>query len=176
MTLGTVIQTSIKNTIRSIQTLCGGNTVTGIVRTPTECAPVGYDANPIKNMVAVYAKTENSNQPGVIIGYINQGQLASLKPGERRIYSTDAEGNEQAKILWHANGNVEIGGTSGAVNTNNITQWQGLDAAMQSDIVTFINDQLALISTGISDAGGTYTPGTMSVDITGAKATKLLIE
>jgi len=137
-----------------------------------EAGPAGYDAPPDKNLTAVFVKT-NKRGATTFIGYINTDQIAAA--GERRIYATDGNGTEKAKLWLHNNGNVEIGGTSDAVNPYNLTQYQAMDAALQ-DLINQANIQLGDIATAITALGGVYTVVPLSEDFTLAKATKLLIE
>jgi hypothetical protein len=56
--------------------------------------------------------TSNSNQPGIVYGYINNQQQA--QPGEKRLYSTDSSGAPMAHVWIHNTGlicikNVESG-------------------------------------------------------------------
>ena len=91
------------------------------IRTAFEAAPFGTDANPIKDMRAVYAETASKGDR-VIVGYINKNQLALQ--GEHRLYSTDANGNLQTWIWMHNDGTIEIGG-----NANHFTQYEAMKAA-----------------------------------------------
>lgn len=78
-------------------------------KTAREANAYGFDSSPIKGMVAVYSPTE-VNGKTVIIGYVNQNQLAAL--GESRMYSTDANGALKAFIWLKADGKLQIGGTA----------------------------------------------------------------
>lgn len=77
------------------------------VRTSTNYAPYGDDSNPIAGMKAIFAETEN-NQKTVIIGYLNINQLAAV--GEKRLYSTDENGNVKNYLWLKNNGNMLLGG------------------------------------------------------------------
>lgn len=79
------------------------------VQTSLQASPPGVDANPIKNMVAVYASTEEKGKT-VIVGYINKNQVA--KPGEHKIFSMNDEGDEETYIYLKDDGTMEIGGAS----------------------------------------------------------------
>lgn len=74
-----------------------------------EVGPFGIDGNPLKNTVAIYAETSKRSQP-VVIGYINRDQKAA--PGELRIFSKNANGEEQTYIWLKANGTIEIDGNA----------------------------------------------------------------
>jgi len=69
----------------------------------------GDDSNPVENMVAVYSPTSDIGNP-VIIGYINKNQIADI--GEKRIFSTDSDGNVVFAIHLKNDGTAEIGGNS----------------------------------------------------------------
>ena len=77
------------------------------VQTPLESSPASIDSNPVKDLIAVYAKTGEIGKD-VIIGYINKNQKA-LK-GEIRLYATDNDGVEQSFFWVRKDGNIEING------------------------------------------------------------------
>lgn len=79
------------------------------VQTPEEIAPFGTDANPIKDMVAIYSSTTESDSK-FIVGYINKNQLA--QPGEHRIYSLDSSGNLKAFIWLKNDGKIQLNGSA----------------------------------------------------------------
>lgn len=79
------------------------------VQTSLQASAPGVDANPIKDMVAVYAATEEKGKT-VIVGYINKNQIS--KPGEYRTFSTNDEGDEETYIYLKDDGTIEIGGAS----------------------------------------------------------------
>ena len=133
-----------------------------------EASPAGYDGNPIPGLAAVFAETSKKGKP-VFIGYINANQLSDV--GEVRVYATDANGVEKAKIWAHNDGTVEIGGTSDIVNPNNLVQYQALELLLSN----YFTAQNTAIATGVTSAGGSYTPPA-PIDLSTAKATKLLIE
>lgn len=69
-----------------------------------QVAPWGDDSNPIKGMIAVYAESTTQRQP-VIIGYFNKNSLAGI--GEKRIYSTDADGNIMGQVWLKNDGSAQ---------------------------------------------------------------------
>lgn len=166
--------TSVKNAI--LTTVAGKKlrTITAVlfgpndVKNAPECGPAGYDGSPITGLTAIFAKTTRRGDT-VFLGYIPTNQLA--QPGEARIYSTDSNGTEKAKIWIHGDGTVELGGTSGAVNPNNATQYQALELAI-TNYLTLLN---TAINTGIVGAGGAYVPPP-AINLTPAKLTKILVE
>ena len=92
------------------------DTVTGM-----EAMPYGEDSNPIAGMDAVYLEL-SSRKNKVIVGYINKQQLADV--GEKRIYSTNANGVVQFYIWLHADGTCEFNGKD-----NHLTQFEALQTA-----------------------------------------------
>lgn len=78
-------------------------------QTALQAGPYGVDANPIKDMIAVYAPTSEKGDT-VVIGYINKNQVA--EPGEYRIFSTNENGQVQASVHLKANGVIVITGQS----------------------------------------------------------------
>lgn len=134
------------------------------VQTAEESAPYGVDSNPVRDMIAIYAKTGQAGQ-NVLIGYINKNQLA--EQGEIRIYSTSESGDLKTYVWCKKNGDILLGGDQdNAVRFNPLSQQM---TALQN----FINAQLALIATGIAAGGGSYSPGTLTIDISNAKADKI---
>lgn len=110
-----VISTEIKNTRLFVKILRYGR---NDVQTPKQVSPYGVDSNPVKDMVAVYAKCGSDNN-NVIIGYINKNSIA--KVGEMRLFSTDASGSEQFYIYLKDDKTCEIGGnTNFAVKYNQL--------------------------------------------------------
>jgi hypothetical protein len=130
------------------------------VQTPFESSPFGLDSNPIEGMVAVYSRTEHESDQ-VIVGYLNKNQIA--EPGESRLFSTDSDGNIVFDIILKNDGTAEIGG-----NGDNLIRFSPLNSEMES-LQTFINTELTKIQTGIVGAGGSYTPGSLDIDISGAR-------
>ncbi len=134
------------------------------IREPFECMPFGIDSAPLDGMVALYSDTTNSEE-SVIIGYINENQVAKM--GEIRLYSLDANGNQSTFVHLKNNGTVEFMG-----NTHNLVRYTPLNSGLQQ-FVQQIQEQLTLIATGISAAGGSYSPGAISIDIAQAKINEL---
>jgi hypothetical protein len=130
------------------------------VQSPIESAPYGHDANPVKDMVAVYGETREQGKT-VIVGYINVNQLAEV--GENRLYSTNSQGQLQTYIWLKANGDILLGG-----DADNSVRYSPLS----SELTAFKNSlqtELVKIQTGLSGVGGVYTPGTLTIDISQAK-------
>lgn len=162
------LTTLISYIINGVRTLTVSGMGKGNVRSAGEIAPSGVDCGPASGLTALYATTGN-NGDRVIIGYVNTNQLA--QPGECRIYWTDANGNEKGKIWGHNDGTVEIAGTSGIVNANHATQYE----ALNTELTLYINNLNASLTAMGSTWGGTWVPPTTPLDLSTAKATKILI-
>lgn len=134
------------------------------VQTPREVAPFGVDAPAPKGWVGLFAETGIKGKP-VLIGYINTNQQAN--PGEVRLYSVDSNGDEKTYFYLKSNGTIEVAG-----NADNLVRYAPLNQAI-SNFETFLQTELGKIQTGIATAGGSYTPGTVSIDISDAKINEL---
>ena len=104
MNIVQVIETRIADAVRFVKFLRMGKSD---VQETEQIAPHGFDSNPVKDMIAVYAPTLQQGET-VIIGYINKNQIA--EPGETRIFSTDSDGELQTFIHLLNDGTMEIGG------------------------------------------------------------------
>lgn len=152
------ISTEIDNlTRRVIKFLRFGR---GDVQTSLQVSPYGVDSNPIKDFTAIYAETGEKGKT-VIIGYINRNQLAEV--GEYRIFSTDASGNMQTYIWLKNDGTMQIGG-----DVDNMVRYAALNMELQN-FKSAIQSELTKIATGITGAGGSYTPGTLNLDLSSAR-------
>jgi hypothetical protein len=134
------------------------------LKTAGECMPFGDDGNPLAGMSAVYAKTSNIAEP-VIIGYINKQRLAG--PGEKRLYSLQADGTLSTYAWLHSDGTMELAG-----NGNNLVRYQALHDGLNTQDDK-INAELAKIEAAIATLGGTYVPATISTDITNSKINEI---
>jgi hypothetical protein len=132
--------------------------------TADECAPFGDDSNPLKNMIAVYAATDEIGDP-VIIGYLNKNQLAA--PGEKRIYSLKPDGSLGFYAWLKNDGSMELGGTA-----DNLVRYTPLNTGLTGQD-TAINSELAKIALAIGLLGGSYAPGTITTDISGSKINEI---
>ena len=147
--LTSVISTALDTTYRVVKVLRMGK---DDVQEAAECAPFGVDANPIKDMIAVYAETIDKGD-SVIIGYLNANQLAA--PGEVRMYSTDADGAMKTYTWLKADGTMEIGGSA-----NHMVQYEALATAFNK----LKSDHDALIDEWVSFCA-VYAPGPSVVPI-----------
>ena len=134
------------------------------IQTSIECGPFGVDSGPLKDMIAVYGPTEEKGKT-VIIGYLNKNQKADV--GQLRLYSTKTDGTEMFYVWLKNNddgiGNLELGGT-----VDNAVRYQKLDDGLQQ-FKNLIQTELGKIQIGIAAGGGSYTPGTLTADISAAK-------
>lgn len=170
MIISRVISTALEDTYRRIKALVLGK---DDIRTADAVAPYGVDSNPIKDMTAVYADTAGDGE-AVIVGYINQDQLAEA--GEVRLYSTDNDAGLKTYLWLKANGDILVGG-----DANHMTQFEGLQTAfnqLKQDFNNLVIKFNTHVHPGVSTGGGstavTATPGVNSTaDITGAKINKV---
>jgi len=130
------------------------------ILTAKQIAPFGIDSGPIKDLAAILADTQ-SFKDRVIIGYVNESQEADV--GELRLYSMDEDGNVKAFGWFKNDGTILINGDS-----DNVVRYAPLNTGLQA-LVTQLQAELVKIQTGIIAGGGTYTPGSLSIDITQAK-------
>lgn len=153
-----VISTKLQNGYRLIKHLGMGK---DDVQETHYAQPYGTDANPPKAMIALFAQT-GSRGESVVVGYINKHQLAAA--GEHRIFSTNEDGDE-VKFYIHlkADGTCEVGG-----DAHNAVRYSPLNDALQ-DFKTAMQAELTAIATGIAAGGGSYSPGTLQIDISAAK-------
>ena len=129
-------------------------------KTALQAAPFGDDSHPVKDMVALYAKT-GENGKRVILGYINKNQVTA--EGEKRLYALKPDGSLSFYLHLKNNGTCELGGT-----TNNLVRYAKLDAALKAQDAK-INEELAKIAGAITTLGGSYTPEAISTDISASK-------
>jgi len=162
MQLTKVISTSIdKVSRRLVKILRFGN---NDVQEPFQANNFGVDSNPIAGMVAVYSAT-SENGANVIVGYLNKNQMAN--PGEIRIFSTDSDGNLKTYLWLTADGEIKIGG-----DIDNAMRYSPLKDELDN-FKTQIQAELVKIATGITGVGGAYVPGTLTIDISGAKINEI---
>lgn len=129
-------------------------------KTAEECAPFGDDSNPVKNLTAVYASTGENSEP-VIIGYINDKQLAKI--GEKRLYSLDST-NNLAAYLWLTNsGDLELNG-----DADFAVRHSALNTSLQNE-VNLLNAELTKVQASIAALGGTYVRLPVEITIDSAK-------
>ncbi len=119
------------------------------IRTAIQAAPYGVDSNPVKDMIAVYARTSEKGDT-VVIGYLNKDQLADV--GETRLYSTDANGALKI-FLWLKNdGTMQLGG-----DTKNLTRFQELESGF-NQLKSDHNDLVNAFNAHMHPTAGTGPP------------------
>ena len=131
------------------------------VQTNLQTLPFGIDSVPIKDLVALYAPT-NEKGKSVIIGYLNKNSIAGV--GETRFYSTNEQGVEQNSIHLKNNGDIEVGG-----NSDFMVKFNALQNSL-NNYNTLINAELVKIGTATS---GLYVPLPPIMDVSTAKTLKI---
>jgi hypothetical protein len=125
-------------------------------QTALQVGPPGVDANPIKDMIAVYSQTSEKGDT-VVIGYINKNQLAG--PGEHRIFSLDENGVVKATMHLKSNGVNQFTGNSIEFlgNTKTLAKFEELKTGFDQ-LKTDFNNHLQKWNTFAT----AYTPGSSS--------------
>lgn len=131
----------------------------------------GFESRPVKDMVAVYAKTEHDGDD-VIIGYLVKSAIT--KVGETRMFSTDNNGTELFSIHLKNNGTAEIGGDS-----DNMVRYSNLESAF-NQLRTDFNSLVTIYNNHVH---GNPSPGVITLptspaqastaDITGARINEI---
>lgn len=129
-------------------------------KTALQAAPFGDDSNPIKEMTAIFANTETNDEP-VIIGYVNENQLAA--EGEKRAFSLKPDGTVSFYTWLKNDGTFEIGG-----NTDNLIRFNLLNNGLQQEVLA-MNVEFAKISAAMTALGGSYVMQPVNLDITPSK-------
>lgn len=129
-------------------------------------APWGVESKPVNDATSVVADTVSSKT--VCVGYIIKE--TDLKQGESRFYSTDENGKRKCELLMNSEGDFIF-----SDGNDNATKFNALDLAIKSDIVNHINEELVKIASGITTAGGAYTPNFLEADLSDAKADNIKI-
>jgi len=134
--------------------------------------PFGLDSNPIKNIRAVFSKTE-STADSVTIGFINEKK--ETKTGESRLFSTDENGELKIFVHLKNDGTIEFGGDVG-----NLTRFQELETAFNqlkadhNKLVTAFNTHMHPTAAVGTPSPPTPVPNvipaiTSTADMSGAK-------
>ena len=117
-----------------------------------ECFQVssfGDDSNPIKDMVAVYGQTSEIGK-NVIIGYINKNQIS--EPGEKRIFSTNQNGEVVFFFHMKNDGTAELNGTG-----DNLVRFSQLESGF-NELKGDLNDMISKWNSFVTS----YVPGSPS--------------
>ena len=145
ITNATVDSTSTEDGMRMIKVDQFG------AKEPYECAPFGFDSNPVKDMTAVYADTSENGEP-IIIGYVNENQLSDI--GELRLY------NSNKGYVWlRKDDTIELNGDS-----RTIVAFIDLKTELENTI-NKLNVELTKIQTSIVALGGTYPKVDVDINI-----------
>lgn len=134
------------------------------VRETEQISPAGFESRPVKDMMAIYMKTQQDGDD-VIIGYLVKDAIVDV--GESRMFSTDSSGQLQFAIHLRNDGTAEIGGDSDfMVRFSELKN--GFDA-LKSDFNTFVTTYNTHVhpspaggSTGTTPATG--SPSGASID------------
>lgn len=96
----------------------------------------GDDSPPTENMRGIYVQTSQVGTP-VLVGYINDKQIA--KPGEKRIFATDQNGNVLLHFYMKDDSTIELGGTGNyAVKFNELeSQFNELNSKFNSFVTSY---------------------------------------
>lgn len=163
MNVGKVISTSVKDGFRFVKMLIFGR---DDVQDVHEVSPYGTDANPIKDITAIYAKTGSRGET-ICIGYVNKNRLSDV--GEHRIFSTDSDGEVQMFLHLKNDGTAEFGG-----DADFMVRYNELETAfdeLKSDFNDLVNSYNSHIHTTTATVGtgpvGVIAPTTS----TGSKST-----
>lgn len=151
MNIVKVISTRVADGFRNVKFLRMGKSD---IQETEQIGSHGFDSNPVKDMVAIYAPTLQQGEP-VILGYINKNHI-DLKPGESSMYSTDSDGQLKTFIKLLDDATMEIGGNSDfMVRFNELKS--GFDQ-LKNDFNTHTHITTATI--GASPTPGTIAPPT----------------
>lgn len=121
----------------------------GDFQTPDQIAPHGIDSNPVKDMIAIYAPTEQKGE-AVIIGYLNKNMLAAV--GETRLYSTDADGALKIYAWLKNDGTMELGG-----NAKHLARFEELKSGYDQ-LKTDLNNLITAFNSHMHATAGTGPP------------------
>jgi len=142
-------------------------------KTADQVSSFGDDSAPIKDMIAIYAKTAEVGDD-IILGYLNKNQVS--QPGEKRIFSLKENGTVSFSVYLKKDGTCEIG--DGA--TDNAVRYSALKTAfdeLKNNFNTFVSVYNAHVH--IAAGANTTPPGIQgqvsAADITGAKIDQIKI-
>jgi hypothetical protein len=130
----------------------------------------GIDSVPIKDLIAIQAKTQVSGE-SVVVGFILKDRVAEV--GETRIYSTDENGVTQQYIHLKNDGTAEFGGTGDfLVRYNELkTGFDQLKSDFNS-LITAYNSHVHPSPAGGSTGPTPSTGSPSSADISSSKITE----
>ncbi len=134
MNLVKIISSSISGAIQKVKFLRFGDSDVQEKKTVT---PYGIDANPIPEMIALYAETGVKGE-SVLVGYINKNAIA--QPGELRLFSTNTSGVEQAYLYFKADGKADFNGSN-----DNLVRFSKLETGF-NQLKTDVNNLITLFN------------------------------
>lgn len=144
----------------------GLRTGTKDVRTASQVTPFGIDSVPLKNMRAIFGRTEERGR-SVIIGYLLDDMIA--QEGETRLFSLNSAGELQTYLWLKKDGTILLGG-----DAKNLARFQELKAGfdqLKADLNDLISKYNTHVHSGVSTGGGvsgttstTDTASTASID------------
>lgn len=167
-TLETIVQASK----RVIKVLTLGRSAS---RTAHLVQPWGEDSNPV-GWKAIYADTGTTGQP-VIIGFINPN--VAVAKGEKKIFSTDADGVESTSLYLKADGTMVLGG--GADYAVRYSELETAFNTLRTDfnnLVTVYNLHIHTSAAAGSPTTPLLPPNTgisSSADVSGAKVDEIRV-
>lgn len=164
MKLAWITDSSLIRGFREIKT----RITSGLIESSKASFPVGFASNPAPTFIAIVAETMSNDEP-VIVGYLDPNVLEDLNIGDSIMYSTSEGGTKTAKLYLRADGTAEILG-----NADNAVRFQKLDDGLKA-WQTAIQAELTKIATGITGAGGTYTPGILDLNIDNSKIDEIKV-
>lgn len=136
-------------------------------KTAKESYPFGFDSQPLEDWTAIYSETSNKSE-SVIIGYINKNQLAEA--GSSRMYALGESGEVVGFVHCRTSGVLELNGSD-----YSSVRFQNMVQAINAQNV-LINAELSKISASIGLLGGSYTPGTISTNLTSSESATVKIK
>lgn len=131
-----------------------------------DLSPPGIDAPPLPGDQGVSISIDGSSGKHFHIGIYPDPEA---EPGEIRFYSRDEDGNKKAFLHLKKDGKHYFNGGSGSA-----VKFSELDTGLQSQ-ASLINAELVKIATAITGIGGSYVPGTVSVDISSSEVDEVLL-
>lgn len=144
----------------------GLRTGTKDVRTASQATPFGIDSAPLKDMRAIFARTEERGR-SVIVGYLLDNMLA--QDGETRLFSLNSDGELQTYLWLKKDGTILLGG-----DAKNLARFQELKEGfdqLKADLNDLISKYNTHVHSGVTTGGGisgatttTDTASTASID------------
>lgn len=161
----TLVSTEVADSRRTVKVNASGRVDP---RRADEAVPYGLDSVPVRDVRAFYATTENTTQPDIVVGYVNEHVKAQT--GEARLYSTDSAGAFKYNVWLRASGEVLIGDSDTPADyTKHLTQYEALKSAFD-DLKGKVNDLITKYNTHVHPAtlavSGASATGSTSATLT----------